>query len=270
MPYAYRSAPLMARARVYDLTEHDSVEIVSMGDLHATSTHVDLDMIRSAIDWLAEKDDRYAIIPGDVFDTAIKGSISLDLSEQGMSNKDGRHMLTRMLQPVAGKILAVIAGNHDDRLTRDSGSDEVDALMCALGIGDRYFPEGEVFMQFRVGKFNHNDQAVVYNGYMTHGNAGGRLPGGKANSLVAIRNIVHNIDVAWNGHGHTPLVIPEVAWEFTGKGNIVERKQLFISCGSSLKRGGYPVRKSYPPLARVFPTVTLHGGFKHMTAHIEH
>lgn len=269
MPYAYRSADLMARARYYDLTHHESVDIVSMGDLHASGAHADLDMIRSAIEWLAGAPNRYAVVPGDVFDTAIKGSVSLDLSEVGMSAKDGRHLLHKMLEPVRDRILAVISGNHDDRLMRDTGEDSVDALCMGLGIP--YFPEGEVFLRIGVGQFAHNGSPVRYNGYMTHGNAGGRLPGGKANGLLAMRNIVHNADFYLNGHGHTPLVIPDVAWRFDSSGNVREQKQVFISCGSSLKRKGYPVRKGYPPLARVWPTLTLHGdGRKHMTATVEH
>lgn len=271
MPYAYRSEQIMARARTYDLTHHDSVELISMGDLHATSMHADLEMIRQAIAWLQEADNRYAVIPGDVFDTAIKGSISLDLSERGMTSKDGRHMLARMLEPVAGRILCILSGNHDDRLTRDAGSDEVDALCCQLGIGDRYFEQGEAFLRLKVGQYKHNNNAVLYNVYMTHGNAGGRLPGGKANSLLALRNIIHNADLYLNGHGHTPMVLPDVAWAFSPKkADVIEQKQIFISCGSSLRRAGYPVKKGFPPLARVWATVTLHGGSKRMSAHIEH
>jgi hypothetical protein len=272
--YAYRSQSLVNKARVYDLSHHDSIELVSMGDLHTTSPHVDLDMIRSVIAWLGESDNRYAVIPGDVFDTAIKGSVSLDLSECGMSTKDGRHLLHTLLSPVADKLLAVIAGNHDDRSARDTGEDSVDALMCGLGIGDRYFPEGEAFLQLRVGCEKHRAKnqpsPVIYHVYMTHGNAGGRLPGGKANSLLALRNVVHNADLYLNGHGHTPMVLPDIAWEFSSPGNVNERKQIFISCGSSLHRAGYPVKKGFPPLARVFPTATLHGDYKHMTASIEH
>lgn len=243
-----------------------------MGDLHATAMHADLEMIRSAVGWLGEEENRYAVVPGDIFDTAIKGSVSLDLSEIGMSSKDGRHLLARMLEPVKHRILVILSGNHDDRLTRDAGSDEVDALACHLGIGDRYFPEGEAFIRLKVGKLKHDPrQSVLYNLYMTHGDAGGRLPGGKANSLLALRNIVHNADVYLNGHGHTPMVLPEVAWAFSPKkADIIEQKQLFASCGSSLKRAGYPVKKGYPPLARVWPTFTLYGEYKHMSAHIEH
>lgn len=270
MPYAYRSESLMARARVYDLTQHDSVELLSMGDLHATSAHADLAMIHEAIGWLKGADNRYAVMPGDVADTAIKGSVSLDLSEVGMSAKDGRHMLEHMLRPVADRILAVVPGNHDDRLSRDTGEDSVDALMCSLGIGDRYFAEGECFLQLRVGGYAHNHKPCIFNGLIVHGTAGGRLPGGKANSLLAMRQIVHNADFYLNGHGHTPMVLPDVAWSFD-RFNVNEKKQMFISCGSSLKRAGYPVKKSYPPLARVWPTLILHGdGRKHMSAVIEH
>jgi hypothetical protein len=161
-----------------------------------------------------------------------------------------------------------MGGNHDDRLARDAGEDSVDALFCALGIGDRYHPEGECFLRLRVGEYKHNTSACIFSVYATHGSAGGRLPGGKANGLVALRNIVHNADCYLNGHGHTPLVIPEVAWSFDHKGDIRRQDQLFISCGSTLSRGGYPVKKAFPPLSSVYPTVTLYGdGHKHMTAH---
>lgn len=258
----------MARARKIDLSAHDSIELLSMGDLHATAAHADIDMIQTAVKWLGEAENRYAIVPGDIFDTAIIGSVSLDLSERGMSSVDGRHLLHRIMLPVRDRFLAVIGGNHDDRLKKVSGEDSVDALCMGLGIP--YFPEGEAFLRISVGELLHNHRPVNYFVYMTHGNAGGRLPGGKANSLIAMRQIVHNADCYFNGHGHTPLVIPEVAWRFDEQGNVREQKQMFISCGSSLKRGGYPVQKSYPPLARVWPTLTLHGGFKHMTAVVEH
>src|SRR5512133_1262185 len=235
----------MARAHVIDLTRHECVELVSMGDLHVTSPHADLDMIHAAIDWMGEADNRYAVVPGDVFDTAIKGSVSLDLAEVGMNAKEGRHLLHKMLERVRGRILAVISGNHDDRMSRGTGEGSVDALCMARGIP--YCDTGEVFLGILVGSYQHNGQAVAYNGYMTHGNAGGRLPGAKANSLVAMRQIVHNADFYLNGHGHTPLVIPEVAWRFDDRGGVREQKQLFISCGASLKRGGYPVAKAYQP-----------------------
>jgi len=171
---------------------------------------------------------------------------------------------------VADRFLAILSGNHDDRLTRDAGSDEVDALCCHIGIGDRYFEAGEAFLRFKVGEYRHNNQPVIYTAYMTHGNAGGRLPGSKANHLLAMRNIIHNADLYANGHGHTPMVLPDVAWAYTQNGNVIEQKQLFVSCGSSLRRAGYPVKKGFPPLARVWPTITLHSGEKRMSAHIEH
>jgi hypothetical protein len=265
VPFAYRTSDLMAKARKYDLTKHESVEIISMGDLHGGDAYCEIEMIRQAVAWVSGADNRYIIIPGDIFNTAIKGSVSLDLSELGMSTKDARHLLARILAPVRDRILAVLPGNHDDRLTRDSGEDSVDALCCELGIP--YFPEGEAFLDISVGRWGHNSKAVHFYCYVAHGVAGGRLPGAKANALLDMRRIIHNADCYLNGHGHTPLMIPEVAWYFDHNGNVREQEQWFISCGASLRRAGYPVKRSYPPLARVWPTLTLFGdGYKHMRA----
>ncbi len=264
MPYAYRDSGLVARARKWDLSQHDSVEIVSMGDLHTGDAHCEWSMIRGAVDWLKEEPNRYAIIPGDLFNTAMIGSVSLDLSEPPMPTMEARHLLARILEPVRDRVLAIVPGNHDDRLTKSTGEDSVDALACELALP--YFPEGEAFLELSVGHYEHNGSPIKYRGLVVHGTAGGRLPGGKANALLNMRRIVHNCDFYLNGHGHTPMLIPEVAWAFDSYGNVREQQQWFISCGSSLKRGGYPVKKSFPPLARVFPTLTLHGGSKHMTA----
>jgi len=139
MPYAYRTADLVARARKVDLSHHESVEIVSMGDLHTGDAHCEWTMIRSAVDWLKEAANRYAVIPGDVFNTAILNSVSLDLSEPPMPVMDARHLLARILEPVRDRILAIVPGNHDDRLIKSSGEDSVDALACELGLP--YFPK---------------------------------------------------------------------------------------------------------------------------------
>jgi hypothetical protein len=268
VPFAYRTQDLMARARTIDLTKHQTIDIIFMGDLHAGEAQFEHEMIRQAAAWLQEADNRYAVIPGDIFNTAIKGSVSLDLSEIGMCTKDARHLLARILEPVRERILAVLPGNHDDRSTRDTGEDSVDALCCELAIP--YFPEGEAFLQILVGGWKHNDRPVSFYGYATHGTAGGRLPGAKANALLDMRRIIHNADWYSNGHGHTPLLIPEVAWYFDHKGNVREQSQWFISCGASLRRGGYPVKKAYPPLARIWPVLTLYGdGRKHMSATAE-
>jgi len=265
MPYAYKSRDLVAKYRTHDLTAHESVEIINAGDLHAGDCYCNIDHIRSMAEWLSGAPNRYAIISGDVFNMATKGSVSLQLSEPNMPAKDARHLMARILEPVRDRILGVISGNHDDRLARDTGEDSVDALCCQIGVP--YFPEGEMFVRIKVGEYKHNHNPIHYNGYVTHGSAGGRLPGSKANGLVAMRNIVHNADWYFNGHGHTPLIIPEIAWRFDESGGIRAQQQMFISCGATINRGGYAVRKAYPPLSQVFPTLTLHGdGYKHMTA----
>jgi hypothetical protein len=268
MPHAYLRESTVARARIHDLSHHDSVDVMNVGDLHGGDPYCEWDEIRGLAAWLAAKPNRYAVITGDVFSTAVKGSVSLHLGEPEMPTKDARHLLANILRPVADRVLAAVSGNHDDRQARDTGEDSVDALCCEIGIP--YYPEGEAFVGIDVGRWAHNTvrvQPVRYCGYITHGNAGGRLPGAKANALVAMRSIVHNADWYANGHGHTPLIIPEVAWRFSSHGGDVRaQQQVFISCGATLRRGGYPVRKSFPALSRVFPFITLHGGHKHMTA----
>ena len=77
MSHAYRRARIVHRMLSKNLSEHeDGVDILAMGDLHAGDSHCDLQMVHEAVKWLQSSPNRYALIAGDLFNAALKDSVS--------------------------------------------------------------------------------------------------------------------------------------------------------------------------------------------------
>lgn len=271
MPYAAVQPRIVHRIESRNLSQHeDGIELLTMGDLHVGDGNADLPMIHAAVKWLLAEDNRYAVIVGDLFNAALRDSVSDPYTEQ-YTVQESRELLVEMLSPVAERVLGVISGNHDHRVNKAIGDDPA-AVVCALA--GMPYSGGEAFLNLKVGKWKHATtraySPVHYATYLHHGFGGGRLVGGKANNLQRLRDIV-SADLYVSGHTHTPLVIPDVTWEMdANKGNVIERKQLFIATGSSVDRGGgYAVRFGFKALAKVWPVVHLAGTHKAMTATVE-
>jgi predicted phosphodiesterase len=259
---------VVGRIAAKDLGDVDAVELLCMGDLHVGDSHCDLDMIRQSCAWLKEEPDRHAIIVGDLFNAALKDSVS-DVYSEAMSVKDSRKMLIRLLEPVRDRILAVVSGNHDHRVYKAIGDDIVE-IMCAE-IGLPYY-SGQAFLSLKVGWDRNQSRQqkrspIVYTTYLTHGFGGGRMVGSKANNLMRLADIV-DAELYVAGHTHTPMALPSVRWQMdANRGSVIEKQRMFISTGASLDRGeGYAVRFGFPALPKLWPIVRLDGREKNMTA----
>lgn len=251
-----------------ELGEHEDAQIMVMGDLHVGDPNCDLEMIRESVAWLMDAPNRYAVIVGDLFNAALKDSVS-DVYGEAMTVKESRKMLVRLLSPAIGRILSVVSGNHDHRVRKAVGDDIAEITCIEAGIP---YHDSQAFLDISLGKWQHmasnpKPQPVHYALYATHGFGGGRMVGGKANNLLRLGDIV-SADIYCSGHTHTPLVIPQVRWEANLRsGNIVEASRLFVATGASLDRGnGYAVRFGFPALPKLWPIITISGRAKHMSA----
>jgi predicted phosphodiesterase len=230
-------------------------------------------MIHAAIAWVKEADNRYVVLVGDLLNMATKASVS-DTYAQTMSPQAQQDMMVRLLEPIRERIVGVLRGNHDFRAYKESGLDPV-ANICAIA-GLPYF-EDEAYLNLKVGHWAHNSRAngrtpVNYIGLLDHGTGGGRMSGGKLNSAMRARTIFA-ADFYISGHGHDPIIKPDVRWRPDVKcESIIEEQQFFIVCGASLRRRpaqGYASRFGYRPLAAIWPVLTLDGTKKHMKAATE-
>lgn len=267
VPYASRTARIVNRLHTCDLGNVESAQLLVMGDLHLGDAHTDEDMIRAGVKWLTAEPNRWAVIAGDILNAGLKSSVS-DVYSEAYTVGDAKKAFARIVAPARERIIAVVSGNHDHRVYKETGDDAAEDACFRAGVP--YFG-GEAFLRLMVGHHEGKGQAVrspiAYTGYMTHGFGGGRMVGGKANNLLRLRDIVA-ADWYASGHTHTPVVLPQVTWECDANhGNVIEREQMFVATGASLDRGnGYAVRFGFPALAKCWPVITFDGRRKHMSA----
>ena len=255
------------RAIKCDLPYADVIEIHPMADLHIGDAHCDYKGILERLEYIKNTPNAYVILDGDLMDTAIASSVG-DTYGATLSPMDQLKECVKLFEPIRGKILAVLPGNHENRVYRTDGLD-VTQLMCSqLGIQDRYSPTTALLF-VRFGKqTRHNSQGrrQLYTIYCCHGAGGGKLVGGKANRLEALAGIV-DADIYCHAHTHAPLIFKQSFYRVSGSNSSVALvDKLFVNTAAALDYGGYGDYQGYKPASKQAPVIYLNGHKREMYA----
>lgn len=255
---------------IFEFPEFDSIEIMTTADFHLGDSAHAPNVLAEIRDWVKKKKNRFITISGDIFNAALKTSVS-DVYSEAKTLDESMEMFGEFIESIgAEKILVCIDGNHDRRVWNAVGCDPVKLVCSRYGV--RY-AQGEAYMTVKVGKWkersNGKNRMVSYRLYTTHGVGGGRSAGAKLNNCIRLREIVI-ADVYIQGHQHDPQFKPERIQEWSSQRNaIVDNYQWFIVSGSCLERDGYAVDKAYPPVVQQSPILTLSGKEKKMKVELE-
>ena len=115
------------------------IKIIPFGDQHLGSPNCDVSYLKSIIKIICNSDDTYCILLGDFFDMALKNSVS---SVYDSTTTPGKALLegAKLLKPLAdkGKILAILDGDYEWRLTKETGICVGQVLAELLGIPETY------------------------------------------------------------------------------------------------------------------------------------
>ena len=220
----------------------DEIELIPISDVHIGDAHFDEKLIKKDIDYIKEKKNRFAVLNGDIMNTATTHSVS-DTYSNTLTPHGELKYARKLFKPIADKILAVTQGNHERRIMRNDGVDMSEEL--AFSLGSFYKQEG-LILKIKFGD-RGNGKPQVYTAYITHGSSGASLPGGKLNKLYKMRNIVV-ADLYITGHVHEKetlkkdLFIPDLRNK-----KVVRKTQTFVSVGAYLDYGGYGQIKTYHP-----------------------
>ena len=251
-----------------DLTE---VEIIPVADYHWADPNSDHARILEDIKYIAEHDNVYCVLNGDLMDCAIASSIG-DTYSSTLSPMDELRVCTELFKPLAekGKILCILKGNHEARHYRTNGIDLTEIMARQLGIEDRYSPTTALLF-IRLGSNtdgrNHS-RPVAYTMYVSHGNGGGRKEGGKIQRLVDLSTIV-DADIYVCGHTHLPAILKDgFARPSMANSSISYGTRLYVNTSAKLNYGGYGDTMAFKPPCLDTPIIHLNGTRKEMRATI--
>lgn len=242
-----------------DLPFAEVIEVHPMADLHIGDSQADFKLIMERIEHIKNTDNAYCILDGDLMDSAIASSIG-DTYGANLQPMEQLKQCVKIFEPIKEKILAVLPGNHENRVYKSDGLDITEIMCNQLGIPERYSPTTALlFIRFGKGKKN---RPQLYTAYVTHGSGGGRREGGKVNRLADLASIV-DADIYIHAHTHLPLVFKESFFRVSGSNSsaaLVEK--LFVNTAAALNYGGYGDKQGYKPASKQSPVIYL-DGMKH-------
>ena len=249
-----------------DLPYADKIEIHSLADLHIGDLCCDFKLIRERLDYIKETENAYCILNGDLMDTAIASSIGDTYGANLQPMEQLKHCV-KLFEPIKDKILAVLPGNHENRVYKSDGLD-ITELMCAqLGIPQKYSPTTALlFIRFGKNPKRTPYRPLCYTVYVTHGSGGGRREGGKVNRLADLAAIVDS-DIYIHAHTHLPLVFKESFFRVcTSNSSVALVEKLFVNTAASLDYGGYGDKAGFKPASKTSPVIYLDGTKHNMYA----
>ena len=249
-----------------DLPDTGTIEIHPLADLHIGDSMSDAKLITERLEHIKNTPNAYCILDGDLMDTAIASSIG-DTYGANLMPMDQLKLCVKLFEPIKDKILAVLPGNHENRVYKSDGLD-ITELMCAqLGIPQKYSPTTALLF-IRFGKSNRQNhyRRNLYTIYVTHGSGGGRREGGKVNRLADLACIV-DADIYVSGHTHLPVIMKEAFYRVSGSNSSVALvDKLFVNSSAMLDYGGYGDKAGFKPASKCSPVIYLSGEGHNMWA----
>jgi len=244
-----------------DLPFAEVIEIHPMGDKHIGDSMCDFKSIMEEIEYIRTTPNAYCVLTGDLMDTAIASSIG-DTYSASIQPMQQLELCVKLFHPLveAKKVLAVLPGNHENRVWKSDGIDMTEIMCNQLGIPERYSPTTALlFIRFGTQGGKYHNRPQLYTAYVTHGSGGGRREGGKVNRLADLASIV-DADIYIHSHTHLPVIFREGffrTYPSTSTFGMVDK--LFVNTAASLDYGGYGDKAGFKPASKRSPVIYLHG-----------
>lgn len=247
----------------------NNLELHVFADEHIGDACSNIARIKERIQYVAEHENAYCILNGDILDYASRSSIS-DIETRSLNIMGQIEKAVELFEPIKDKILALTSGNHEMRAYKKEGIDITKLIACQLGLQDVYAP-ASAFIFLRFGKPAHAhtgkrpNQRMCYTIFMNHGSGGGRKEGAKAVRLADMASIC-DADIYIHSHTHLPMIMKQGFYRPNNSSSLGYVTKLFVNTASNMSYGGYGEVAEFKPTSQETPIIHLDGRNKKMNA----
>lgn len=239
----------------------DELELYPLNDLHIGDPKTDIPLFRKFVKFIQEQPNRKVVCVGDLLNNALKSSVS-NVYNETMSPNEQRKWVASELEPIRDRILCMVSGNHEYRSKKDTDLDPIEWIADKLCISA--FSDEDMALKISLGK-GANGKRITYAIYLTHGNGGGKRPGGALNNLELLAMSFDNVDVVIIGHVHKKIGYKFSTRSFDLYNNVVRQTERLCVVSSSWQDyGGYAARKMLIPGIKGATPIILSGKEKSM------
>jgi len=264
------------RREWFGVSRADTFRLYPIGDVHLGNKAADENLFRSVVQTIAADENAYWVGMGDYCDFVNRSdprfapeSLPRWVKMSHLADLAGaqRDRFLDIIEPIAGKCLGLIEGNHERAIHKYYERSIYSDLL--IGIKERGgFPvehqlgfgySGWLILQFYRSEEKRRVSNVNIN--LHHGFVGGRLAGAKALNMQ--RWIwTHDADLVIFGHSHNTAVQAEAVESVRGS-SVVHTKRLGMYSGTFMDGAArYAEERGYFPLPIMQPHVILRPGAK--------
>lgn len=225
--------------------EWNTIRIYAIGDCHVGSEQFDT----AAETALKKKiqiihDDPYGVVTlcGDLGDFGLRGSVTNPLRATETPAQQIDHIY-EMFEPIADKIVSAVPGNHEQRLTKETGIDPLLSLTCRWHC-ENVYRENVAILKLLFGIRSNKTlaskkpQQNTFVGITTHGSS--------KNKNHKFNLCFDGIDWAVSGHCHQPSYSPHGKIRVNGHAGTAKHvayKEIVVD--ANLTPGSYSLKKEY-------------------------
>ena len=218
-----------------------------LGDCHIGAADCDMKGLEAFIDNVADDDNAYLVMVGDILQNSLKSSVGSVYLDQIAPPSAQKEMARQLLWKVKDKVLAAVGGNHEARSLKEVDDDPLYDVFCALGIQSVY-RRNMAFLRVKLqeGTIRHS-----WNFLCMHGKS--------ENKAKNFAYAVEGIDIYCTGHTHTGKVTKPSKLVFTQRGKIVMQDIVHITGTSWLdySKCGYAATSQLMPTATSSPACVV-------------
>ena len=250
---------------IHKFPERKDITIIPIADVHLGARECMEQEFMAFIGNVAERDDTYLILGGDLLDNGLRNSLT-NVYRATMMPSAQKKMMAKLLEPVRDKILCSVSGNHEKRSSRDSDDDPNYDIMAKLDL-EHLHRESMAFLKLQFGDAEADGRRnPTYTLAVTHGHGGGMMTSGAVLRGERTAYAIDGADCLIFGHTHKPFVSAHGKLSIDTHNNIVSIKPFKVLCMTSwLDYTSYAMDKMLLPTAHAIQTITLSGDHKEMT-----
>jgi len=235
--------------------ELDNIYIIPLGDLHTGNpagyggNNKEGEYATKQLDgwmkWINETPNAYAILMGDLFETALKDSVG-DVYKACYNIPQAKDLLTEKLSFISHKIIGAFDGNHEQRAIRATSESPVAHLCERLKVD--YFPNWCAYFFFQVGESRgakDKRRPYTYTMFAHHLIGGGGTAGGKLNRVTLLKHMAQ-AEIYAGAHVHTKsasilkYLVPDYQHKY-----LVSTKETYCTTGSFMGYADYSIESMY-------------------------
>lgn len=249
---------------IHKFPEREDITLIPLADVHLGARECMEQEFIKFIDKIKDEPNIYLILGGDLINNATRSSVT-NIFEETMRPADQKKEMSKILAPVAHKILAAVSGNHERRSGKDADDDPTYDILCKID-REEVYRENMAFVKLQFGSTEGaGDRNPTYTIVVTHGAGGGALTSGAVLKGERFGYAIDGMDALIMGHTHKPFITQPGKIVIDKLNNKVTVKPFkVINMTSWLETSSYALQKMMLPSTYCLHTLTLRGNKKEM------